>query len=109
MVLSSHGLAVERRRWKERGKNIVPYEWRLCRFCMQEVEDPAHAMFMCDHPPLLQLRETFLTKLYTEVPGIKGQFKDPISFFAGVLARREITPVLAKLAFDVQKIYDATP
>ncbi|KAJ7029200.1 hypothetical protein C8F04DRAFT_1265265 [Mycena alexandri] len=109
MVLSSHSLAVERRRWKERGKNIVPREWRLCRFCKQEVEDPAHAMFMCDHWPLVQLREVFLTKLYTEVPDIRGKFTDPVGFFAGVLAQREITPVLAKLAFDVLKIYDATP
>jgi hypothetical protein len=109
MVLSSHSLAVERRRWKERGKNIVPREWRLCRFCEEEVEDPAHALFMSDHPPLIQLREVFLTKLYTEVPTIRGQFKDPIGFFAEVLARREITPVLAKLAFDVLKVYDASP
>jgi hypothetical protein len=27
--LSSHSLAVERRRWKERGKDIVPRQWRL--------------------------------------------------------------------------------
>ncbi|KAJ6596453.1 hypothetical protein B0H10DRAFT_1638934, partial [Mycena sp. CBHHK59/15] len=30
MVLSSHSLDVERRRWKERGKKIVPRQWRLC-------------------------------------------------------------------------------
>ncbi|KAJ7753258.1 hypothetical protein B0H16DRAFT_1216142, partial [Mycena metata] len=33
MVLSSHSLAVECRRWKERGKLIIPREWCLCRFC----------------------------------------------------------------------------
>ncbi|KAJ7208819.1 hypothetical protein B0H12DRAFT_1205960 [Mycena haematopus] len=43
MVLSSHSLAVERRRWKERGKKIVPIQWRLCRFCYAYIEDPAHA------------------------------------------------------------------
>ncbi|KAJ6460289.1 hypothetical protein C8R45DRAFT_842692 [Mycena sanguinolenta] len=109
MVLSSHSLAVERRRWKERGKSIVPQEWRLCRFCTTEVEDPSHAMFTCDHPPLVALREAFLQKLYAEVPDIKGKFMSPVEFFAGVLAHREITPVLAKLAFDVLKVYDATP
>ncbi|KAJ7497881.1 hypothetical protein B0H11DRAFT_1715777, partial [Mycena galericulata] len=51
-VLSSHSLAVERRRWKERGKKIVPRQWRLCRFCYLYVEDPAHAMFQCDHGEL---------------------------------------------------------
>ncbi|KAJ7875750.1 hypothetical protein B0H14DRAFT_3547106, partial [Mycena olivaceomarginata] len=33
LILSSHSLAIERRRWRERGKNIVPEQWRLCRFC----------------------------------------------------------------------------
>ncbi|KAJ7760064.1 hypothetical protein DFH07DRAFT_691165, partial [Mycena maculata] len=59
MILSSHSLAVERRRWTERGKSIVPREWRLCRFCEESVEDPAHAMFLCDHPELMQVRESF--------------------------------------------------
>ncbi|KAJ7434178.1 hypothetical protein B0H11DRAFT_1652654, partial [Mycena galericulata] len=59
MVLSSHSLAVERRRWKERGKKIVPRQWRLCRFCYLYVEDPAHAMFQCDHGELKEIREVF--------------------------------------------------
>jgi hypothetical protein len=109
MVLSSHSLAVERRRWTERGKPIVPREWRLCRFCKDSVEDPAHAMFLCDHPELRQVREPFLAALYGEVPEFCGQFTDVMSFFRAVLAQREITPVLAKLAFNVLKIYDAEP
>ncbi|KAJ7090739.1 hypothetical protein B0H15DRAFT_778739 [Mycena belliarum] len=109
MIVSSHSLAVERRRWTERGRTVVPRELRICRFCQESVEDPPHAMFMCDHPELMQLREVFLSKLYAEVPEIKGQFSNPVAFFAGVLHRREITPVLAKLAFDVLKVYDATP
>ncbi|KAJ7714236.1 hypothetical protein B0H14DRAFT_2248657, partial [Mycena olivaceomarginata] len=47
MILSGHSLAVERRRWKERGKPIVPRAWRLRRFCYAYIEDPAHAMFAC--------------------------------------------------------------
>ncbi|KAJ7730688.1 hypothetical protein DFH07DRAFT_723159, partial [Mycena maculata] len=109
MILSSHSLAVERRRWTERGKPIVPREWRLCRFCEESVEDPAHAMFLCDHPELMQVHESFLEALYAEIPEFKRQFTDVMSFFRAVLARREITPVLAKLAFNVLKIYDATP
>ncbi|KAJ6524358.1 hypothetical protein B0H19DRAFT_844575, partial [Mycena capillaripes] len=60
MVLSSHSLAVEHRRWKERGKNVVPREWRKCRFCRESIEDPAHAMFICDNPELMATREIFL-------------------------------------------------
>ncbi|KAJ7829795.1 hypothetical protein B0H13DRAFT_2372375 [Mycena leptocephala] len=39
MVLSSHSLAVERRRWTERRKKIVPHQWRLCRLCYAYTED----------------------------------------------------------------------
>ncbi|KAJ6603334.1 hypothetical protein DFH09DRAFT_1301152 [Mycena vulgaris] len=109
MVLSSHGLAVERRRWKERGKNTVPREWHICRFCQGSVEDPAHAMFICDNPELMQEREAFLLDLYDKVPEFKGEFTDAMSLFKAVLARREVTPGLAKLAFNVLKIYDASP
>ncbi|KAJ6550268.1 hypothetical protein B0H19DRAFT_996947, partial [Mycena capillaripes] len=62
MVLSSHSLAVERRRWKERGKKIVPRQWRLCRFCYIYVEDPAHAMFKCSQSELTEIRKSFLDK-----------------------------------------------
>ncbi|KAJ7878348.1 hypothetical protein B0H14DRAFT_2342017 [Mycena olivaceomarginata] len=37
MVLSSHSLAVERRRWTERRKKIGPDQWRLCRFCYASI------------------------------------------------------------------------
>ncbi|KAJ7043799.1 hypothetical protein C8F04DRAFT_899217, partial [Mycena alexandri] len=109
MVLSSHSLAVERRRWKERGKPEVPQEWRLCRFCEEEVEDPPHAMFLCNHPELIHLRELFLQKLYTELPDVRGKSSTPWGFFRDLLPRREITPLLAKLAYNVQTIYDGTP
>ncbi|KAJ7081140.1 hypothetical protein B0H15DRAFT_747330, partial [Mycena belliarum] len=59
LILSSHGLAVERRRWTERGKNIVPKQWRLCRFCYIYVEDPAHALFACQHDEIKKIREEF--------------------------------------------------
>ncbi|KAJ6528345.1 hypothetical protein DFH09DRAFT_892179, partial [Mycena vulgaris] len=107
MVLSSHSLAVERRRWKERGKNTVPREWRKCRFCRNAIEDPVHAMFLCNEPELMQVRETFLRDLYTRLPDFKGAFTDGMTLFKAVLAKREVTPSLAKLAFNVLKIYDA--
>ncbi|KAJ7232807.1 hypothetical protein C8J57DRAFT_1091123 [Mycena rebaudengoi] len=110
MILSSHSLAVERRRWKERRKPVVPKEWRLCRFCYVHIEDPAHAMFVCDHPDLVELRSVFTNKVDQELPGIIAQFsQSALQLFKGLLARREITPLLGKLAFDVQKIFDATP
>ncbi|KAJ7911796.1 hypothetical protein B0H13DRAFT_2008690 [Mycena leptocephala] len=109
MVLSSHSLAVEHRRWQERGKPVVPREWRKCRFCQDSVEDPAHALFICAHPKLAQVRERFLTDLYAKIPEFQGAFADAMDFFRAVLSKREVTPILAKLAFNILRIYDATP
>ncbi|KAJ7820560.1 hypothetical protein B0H14DRAFT_2371960, partial [Mycena olivaceomarginata] len=100
---------VERRRWKERGKDMIPREWKKCRFCHDFIEDPAHAMFICDNSELMQVREVFFAALYSKVPQFKGAFTDAMEFFRAVLAKREVTPVLAKLAFNVLRIYDATP
>ncbi|KAJ7440053.1 hypothetical protein B0H11DRAFT_1751065 [Mycena galericulata] len=107
MVLSGHSLAVESCRWKERGKKIVPHQWRLCRFFY--VEDPAHAMFVCQNPGLILIPYLFLENIEEIVPGIANLFPDALQAFKGFLAKREITPLVGKLAFDVLKIFDATP
>jgi hypothetical protein len=109
LILSSHSLAVERRRWKERGKKVVPRQWRLCRFCYIYVEDAPHALFVCEHPELKVIRDTFLEKLNVEIPGVVKQFPDPLQLFRGLLPLRKITPVLAKLAYDVLKVFDSVP
>ncbi|KAJ6622323.1 hypothetical protein B0H10DRAFT_2187610 [Mycena sp. CBHHK59/15] len=67
-VLSSRSLAIERRRWKERGKKVAPQQWRLCRFCYIYVEDPAHAMFRCEHAEFKEIRQVFFDKLDEHFP-----------------------------------------
>ncbi|KAJ7138221.1 hypothetical protein C8R44DRAFT_728384 [Mycena epipterygia] len=109
MILSCHSLAVEQRRWWERGRPIVPRAWRLCHFCKTCVEDAPHAMFICNYPDLMTIREVFLRKLYADLPGLKGAPTTPLGFFRDLLPRREITPLLRKLAYDVSKIFDETP
>ncbi|KAJ7708472.1 hypothetical protein B0H14DRAFT_2415356 [Mycena olivaceomarginata] len=109
LVLSSHSLAVERRRWKERGKKIVPLQWRLCRFCYIYVEDAAHALLACQHYELLEPRKDFLDKVEVEVPGVIEGSPDALQLFRNLLPRRKITPLLGKLAFNVLKIFDSTP
>ncbi|KAJ7731052.1 hypothetical protein B0H16DRAFT_1278386, partial [Mycena metata] len=109
--LSGHSLAIECRRWKERGKRIVPRKWRLCRFCYPYIEDAAHAMFKCEYAALLPIRQAFLTKLFAELPELVGTL-DPnnaFEFFHGILPRRETMPLLAKLAYDVLEVFDGAP
>ena len=47
MLLSDHPLALERGRWAERDRSVIPTNQRLCRFCREEVESPEHALFEC--------------------------------------------------------------
>jgi hypothetical protein len=58
IMFSSHALAVERLRWKERYRATVPREWRLCRFCRVCVEDEVHALLQCrGHDDLAPIRD----------------------------------------------------
>ena len=66
-------------------------------------------MFQCELPELKDLREIFTQRLEAEISGLAAQFPDALQLFRGLLPRREITPLLAKLAYDVLKIFDATP
>ncbi|KAJ7573560.1 hypothetical protein C8J56DRAFT_710412, partial [Mycena floridula] len=59
VMLSGHALAMERMRWSERGKAIVPREWRLCRFCYVGQEDVIHALLLCPETRLVSRRAEF--------------------------------------------------
>jgi hypothetical protein len=48
-------------------------------------------------------------KVHAEIPGTVDESADPLDLFRQLLPRREITPLLGKLAFDVLKIFDVTP
>jgi hypothetical protein len=66
-------------------------------------------MFRCKHDEFKELHQIFLTKLYAELPGLAGQFTESSLLFRALLPRREVTPLLAKLACDILKIYDSVP
>ncbi|KAJ3854776.1 hypothetical protein EV368DRAFT_36138 [Lentinula lateritia] len=64
MVSGHHQLAVKRLRWKERNKPSLPRERRLCRFCLEKVEDPPHALFECmANADLITRRNSFMCKV----------------------------------------------
>src|SRR5277367_4233285 len=71
IVLSGHALAMERMRWTQRGQpGELDKRWRLCRFCYICQEDGVHALLVCTHPPVVELRMTFMTIALGLVPDL---------------------------------------
>jgi hypothetical protein len=108
-VLSGHALAMERMRWSERYKLQVPRKWMLCRFCKDHLEDAIHAMFMCKHTPLVDIRTTFFEKLFTTHPELRGVYSDPGPFFKDLLVKEKIIGLLGKLAYEIFEVFSSEP
>ncbi|KAJ7166417.1 hypothetical protein C8R43DRAFT_830909, partial [Mycena crocata] len=108
-VLSGHALAMERMRWSERYKVQVPKKWRLCRFCLTHLEDTIHALFVCQHPPLILLRQSFFIKLFETYPDLRGVYTDPGLLFKDLLVKDKIIGLLGKLAYEVFEVFYDEP
>lgn len=79
LITSCHRLGVEVLRWKVRYRDVIPREWRLCRFCYEQCEDEAHALLGCHiNPELNHCRETFFNDASTLFPDFDG-FTDDLS------------------------------
>lgn len=84
MFLSGHALGVEPPRWAERRRPYVPRPDRLCRFCENDIEDEAHAMFACAGDDRLRLiRDEF----WAEIPTFGHKSMDTLR-----MARRQGGP-----------------
>ncbi|KAF9061848.1 hypothetical protein BDP27DRAFT_1234514, partial [Rhodocollybia butyracea] len=68
ILAGDHSLAVVRLTWADNHHVPVPHNERLCRFCKCKVETPEHAMLKCLHPPIINMRASFLAKFYTIQP-----------------------------------------
>ncbi|KAF8158387.1 hypothetical protein B0H34DRAFT_656575 [Crassisporium funariophilum] len=109
-VLSSHALAMERMRWKERHRtDAIPQEWRLCRFCKVYQEDVIHALLVCAHEAVTQIRGEFLNEIYIHIPEMRTKHSDPGEMFRDMLSIRSITAQLAKYVYEVLEIFYAEP
>ena len=53
IMLSTHRLAVEKLRHSDHAHTVPPREARLCRFCLDAVETPEHALLECNGSPTL--------------------------------------------------------
>ena len=100
---------MERMRWAEHYKDQVPKKWRLCRFCKDHLEDIIHALFVCNHPPLQQIRSVFFKKFFTTYPELQGVYDDPGLFFKDLLVKEKTIGVLGKLAYDILEVFYSEP
>ncbi|KAJ7081357.1 hypothetical protein B0H15DRAFT_786529, partial [Mycena belliarum] len=110
LYLSSHTLAIEILRYKERYRQRTPRAFRFCRFCLLAVESESHALLGCmSNGALISLRKAFLQDVYAvvHVPDLPRIWTS-VDVFLLALARArsfEVTKRLAKYTFDVFEVY----
>ncbi|PPR04341.1 hypothetical protein CVT24_013419 [Panaeolus cyanescens] len=112
IIFSSHTLAVERLRWSEHRRPKIPREQRLCRFCTVQVETPEHALLQCTgNEEVSKMRDQFLTTVYSELPHVEVQNARLTidGRLRNLIAQKPIINLLAKYAYRVLKVYDASP
>ncbi|EJD45855.1 hypothetical protein AURDEDRAFT_63893 [Auricularia subglabra TFB-10046 SS5] len=130
-LLSDHRLAIEllRRRTPERPYRIPPRA-RLCRLCLNSIEDPLHALFACSASmELLECRETFWDRYsqlrqnassrdsesrsrthVVRLPTLaEARAMRPVQTLHTLLENEESAVALGSLMVRVYGVYDATP
>jgi hypothetical protein len=108
LLLSDHGLAVEQLR-RIHGPH-VPREQRLCRFCLNAVESPEHALLECTAShELVRLRNAFVQRMQVEMPVFLSGFapQGALLCLKALIANRTTIALLAKYTHDVLQIFDA--
>ncbi|KAF8074804.1 hypothetical protein FPV67DRAFT_1445833 [Lyophyllum atratum] len=111
MVLSCHALAMKRRCWSERRRPPVPAQFRFCHFCRDGLEDVAHALIQCSHPPLQVLRTDFFRHVDVTLPRFRPRYPgtDPLVLVRKLLAQRATIALFAKYVYDVFEVFYAEP
>jgi hypothetical protein len=110
LFLSDHGLAIEQLR-RTRGP-YISREHRLCRFCINAIELPEHALLECTaSQELVLLRNCFVEKMHAEMPVFGSIFAPPTALecLKVLIANRPTVSLLAKYVHDVLLIFDAHP
>ena len=93
IVFSGHALAMERMQWTQCGHSgeLDKCE-RLCQFRYICQEDAVHALLVCTHPPVMELREIFVATTLGFIPDLTYEHSDPRALFQDLLSRRSIRP-----------------
>ncbi|KAK7023888.1 hypothetical protein R3P38DRAFT_2779333 [Favolaschia claudopus] len=109
-LLSDHSLAVVALRYPGHYRKYhVPRAWRLCRFCLLDVEDESHAALVCTaHPALTPLRVEFLRDIFALKPSMRNlaATRSADSFLGCLLLDRTVMTRAAKFVHDILQIYD---
>ncbi|KAF9016213.1 hypothetical protein BDZ89DRAFT_1094556 [Hymenopellis radicata] len=105
LVSSNHRLAVEvLRRGDGQRRRPVPREWRLCRFCREEVEDEVHALL------LVSLRAGFWTELDGRDAGWRGLRDTREGFFVlhMLLSSERVCARFGRFVSEVFALFDGS-
>jgi hypothetical protein len=108
LYLSSHTLAIEILRYKERYRQRTPRAFRFCRFCRKAVESESHALLGCmSEEALIVLRREFLVDVYELVPDLPRTWASLDALLLALAQCRsfDVTQRLAKYTFDVFDVY----
>ncbi|KAJ6483349.1 hypothetical protein C8R45DRAFT_830461 [Mycena sanguinolenta] len=110
LLLSSHCLALERLRWVEFRRPVIPRDLRVCRFCKAEIESPEHALLECTAElQLVKMREDFLRRMRNGLPGLpRPNSMSSARFFTHMISYRETISLVAKFAYEVTQLFEAT-
>lgn len=114
LVLSDHSLAIERLRWRNGRDYDIPQGMRLCRFCVQAVEDPLHALFQCTASDELRAlrRQLWLRLTHVKTPGYDLaalRALTPADLLFCLLSFESSTEVLAFHAVQTLATYARSP
>jgi hypothetical protein len=114
LLLSTHGLAIERMRWRDATRGDVPRHLRTCRLCHSRVETPEHALLECEaEEKLNELRQDFYDQLESVSP---KWFYDwataPLPMtekLKRVIANRDMVAAAARHTYHVLSLYEEHP
>lgn len=109
MLLADSRLADAQLRYADpRGRRKkIPRDWRLCRLCMNDVEDTLHALFVCHGSgDLVTLRGTLWQSCADANAGHNLQRLSPREAFHHMLLDARLVPILAKYSFNVLAVFE---
>lgn len=112
LLLSDHSLAIEQLRRGTRTRPYYPRHLRLCRFCLADIEDPIHALLVCDaNEDLSELRRDAMNNFLSRAPYLKNSqsMTNPQELFRRLYSDKKLVDSLARFAYRVLAIFDSVP